>query len=318
MPAQGRTDLAPLVLVALDMRLGGRGHGGERERRGKGLGLVLLGSGRARPTETEFVARATEKFGEQPAIEGLWPHDFAALPSTDGLARDCGCLPYRVARLVSSSARSCWDSPPRSRRAISTVFGMRGSSGDTGSTVGRATPIDQECPPMSPIWPNCGHSLWSCSSLVPGELVDAVTPGQPGVNTDERPRWRRSQNADRASRAGNSGTCLGRNTRRRRRPGAARLAHAAGTYQLAEQGAWLGRSGAAGLEPVAALWQLATTTNPDVAMKWWTRRPYSALLACGTGVNGVEVPAAHGQRPLGQLSPAQRGPVVVTPFGEPP
>lgn len=88
-----------------------------------------------------------------------------------------------------------------------------------------------------------------------------------------------------------------------------------GTYQLAEHGAWLGRSGAAGLEPVAALWQLATTTNPDVAMEWWTRRPYSVLLACGAGVDGVEVPAAHGHRALAQLSPAQRGPVAVTPFG---
>ncbi|TKG59634.1 hypothetical protein FCN18_36625 [Prauserella endophytica] len=88
-----------------------------------------------------------------------------------------------------------------------------------------------------------------------------------------------------------------------------------GTYQLAEHGTWLGRSGAAGLEPVAALWQLATTTNPDVAMEWWTRRPYSVLLACGGGVDGVEVPAVHGQRALGQLSPAWRGPVAVTPFG---
>ncbi|MGH3624765.1 MAG: bifunctional DNA primase/polymerase [Sciscionella sp.] len=88
-----------------------------------------------------------------------------------------------------------------------------------------------------------------------------------------------------------------------------------GTYQLAEHGAWLGRSGAAGLDPVAALWQLATTTNPDVAMEWWTRRPYSVLLACGAGVNGLEVPAAHGLRALAQLPPAQRGPVVVTPFG---
>jgi hypothetical protein len=88
-----------------------------------------------------------------------------------------------------------------------------------------------------------------------------------------------------------------------------------GTYQLAEHGAWLGRRDAAGLEPVAPLWQLATTTNPDVAMEWWTRRPYSVLLACGAGVDGIEVPAAHGQRALAQLSPARRGPVAVTPFG---
>lgn len=88
-----------------------------------------------------------------------------------------------------------------------------------------------------------------------------------------------------------------------------------GTYQLATHGAWLGKPDAAGLEPVAALWQLATTTDPDAAMEWRTRRPYAVLLACGAGVDGVEVPAAHGQRALGQLSPAQRGPVAVTPFG---
>ena len=50
-------------------------------------------------------------------------------------------------------------------------------------------------------------------------------------------------------------------------------------------------------------------------MEWWTRRPYSVLLACGIGVNGIEVPATHGQRVLAQLSPPRRGPVAVTPFG---
>ncbi len=65
---------------------------------------------------------------------------------------------------------------------------------------------------MSPIWPNCGYLLWSCSSVLPGELVDAVTPGQQGANTDDRPRWRGLPNADRASRAGNSGTGVGRST----------------------------------------------------------------------------------------------------------
>jgi hypothetical protein len=132
---------------------------------------------------------------------------------------------------------------------------------------------------MSPIWHNCGHVLWSCSSLLPGGLVDAVTPGQPGVNTDERPRWRQ-HNADRASRAGDSGTCLGRNTCRLCRPGAARLARAAGNLPACEYGAWLDKSGAAGLEPAAALSELATATNPDVVLEWWTRWPYSVLLPC--------------------------------------
>jgi hypothetical protein len=72
----------------------------------------------------------------------------------------CGCLPNRAARFLSSSARSCWDRLPRSRGAISTVFGMRGSSGDARSTVGRATAADQECPPNVPDLARlCGHSL---------------------------------------------------------------------------------------------------------------------------------------------------------------
>lgn len=88
-----------------------------------------------------------------------------------------------------------------------------------------------------------------------------------------------------------------------------------GTYQLAERGAWLGKSGAVGLEPAAALWQRATTTDPDVALDWWTRRPYSVLLACGAAVSAVEVPTRHGQRALAQVSPPERGPVAATPFG---
>lgn len=88
-----------------------------------------------------------------------------------------------------------------------------------------------------------------------------------------------------------------------------------GTYQLVEHGSWLGKAGAGGLEPAAALWQQAATTNPDVALDWWTRRPYSVLLVCGIAVSAVEVPATHGQRALPQLSPSERGPVAITPFG---
>lgn len=88
-----------------------------------------------------------------------------------------------------------------------------------------------------------------------------------------------------------------------------------GTYQLATHGAWLGKAGAVGLEPAADVWQLATTTDPDMAMDWWTRRPYSILLACGTQVNAVEVPAEHGRRTLAHLLRDERGPVATTPFG---
>ncbi len=87
-----------------------------------------------------------------------------------------------------------------------------------------------------------------------------------------------------------------------------------GTYQLAVHGAWLGKSSSVGLEPAANLWPLGTTTDPEVAMDWWTRRPYSLLLACGTRVNAVEVPAEHGQRALVRFQRAERGPVAATPF----
>lgn len=88
-----------------------------------------------------------------------------------------------------------------------------------------------------------------------------------------------------------------------------------GTYQFTGDGAWLGKRDAAGLEPVTPLWQLATTTVPEVALERWTRRPYSVLLACGLGINAVEVPATHGQRTLARLPLLDRGPVVATPFG---
>jgi hypothetical protein len=88
-----------------------------------------------------------------------------------------------------------------------------------------------------------------------------------------------------------------------------------GTYQLDADGEWLGKIGTIGLEPAADLWQLATTTDPNVAMDWWTRRPYSIFLACGTRVDAVEVSAEHGQLALGRFQRTERGPVVATPFG---
>jgi hypothetical protein len=88
-----------------------------------------------------------------------------------------------------------------------------------------------------------------------------------------------------------------------------------GTYQLAAHTAWLGKPAAAGVEPIAPLWQLATTTDPDEALEWWTRRPYSVLLACGAKVSAVEVSALHGQRALDQHSLLERGPIAATPFG---
>lgn len=90
----------------------------------------------------------------------------------------------------------------------------------------------------------------------------------------------------------------------------------AGTYQLAEHAGWLGKREAAGLEPVADFWQLASTTDPAVAMERWTQRPYSVLLACGNIVDALEVPAAHGEHAHQALAErGQLGPIAVTPFG---
>jgi hypothetical protein len=88
-----------------------------------------------------------------------------------------------------------------------------------------------------------------------------------------------------------------------------------GTYQLGADAEWLGKIGTIGLEPAADLWQLDKTTDPNVVMDWWTRRPYSILLVRGTRVEAVEAPAEHGQLALAHFPRTERGPVVATPFG---
>lgn len=86
-----------------------------------------------------------------------------------------------------------------------------------------------------------------------------------------------------------------------------------GTYQLAEHAAWLGKRDAAGLEPIAESWRMATTTDPATALEKWTQRPYSVLLACGA-VEVLEVPAGHGERARPVLAERRLlGPVAVTP-----
>lgn len=89
-----------------------------------------------------------------------------------------------------------------------------------------------------------------------------------------------------------------------------------GTYQLAQHAGWLGKPNATGLEPVDEFWTSATTTDPAVALEWWSRRPYSVLLACGTGIDALEVPTSHGDRALADLrSTGHLGPIAVTPVG---
>jgi hypothetical protein len=89
-----------------------------------------------------------------------------------------------------------------------------------------------------------------------------------------------------------------------------------GTYQVADDSVWLGKPGAMGLEPVAAMWAMASTTDAAVATQWWTQRPYSVLLACGGRVDAIEVRADHGYRAQALLAGrGDLGPIVVTPHG---
>jgi hypothetical protein len=89
-----------------------------------------------------------------------------------------------------------------------------------------------------------------------------------------------------------------------------------GTFQVGDDGEWLGKHRAAGLEPVADIWTMASTTDPTVAQDWWTRRPYSVLLACGIMVDAFEVPQHHSELAMERLRTRKAlGPVAMTPFG---
>lgn len=89
-----------------------------------------------------------------------------------------------------------------------------------------------------------------------------------------------------------------------------------GTYQVDDDGEWLGKHRAGGLEPIADIWTMASTTDPTVAQDWWTRRPYSVLLACGIMIDAFEVPQAHSEQAMMRLRERKvSGPVAMTPFG---
>lgn len=89
-----------------------------------------------------------------------------------------------------------------------------------------------------------------------------------------------------------------------------------GTYQLAKHAGWLGKRDAVGLEPVAGFWQLSAIADPTIAVEVWTQRPYSVLLACGSAVDVLEVPTAHGESAQSALEALGcLGPIAVTPFG---
>ncbi|WP_373289927.1 bifunctional DNA primase/polymerase [Saccharopolyspora thermophila] len=89
-----------------------------------------------------------------------------------------------------------------------------------------------------------------------------------------------------------------------------------GTFQIGGKSNWLGRPDTYRLEPVAASWEKVATTDSSVAARWWSRRPYSLLLACGRLVDAFEVHGDLGRLALELLG--ERGvvcPAAQTPAG---
>ncbi len=88
-----------------------------------------------------------------------------------------------------------------------------------------------------------------------------------------------------------------------------------GTYRD-EIGHWHGRSDAVSLRPIDDYWSTAWTLRPVEVANWWNAEPYGVLVACGHGVDCVELPGRHGQR---MLDPLHRvglhPPAMLTPLG---
>ncbi|SDY00151.1 Bifunctional DNA primase/polymerase, N-terminal [Saccharopolyspora shandongensis] len=85
-----------------------------------------------------------------------------------------------------------------------------------------------------------------------------------------------------------------------------------GTYQVSTDSPWLGKSCSTGLVPITELSAEATTDLAQV-WEWWTRRPYSVLLACGRAIDALEVPTSLGRTAEDMLAALKlRGPVAVT------
>jgi hypothetical protein len=78
---------------------------------------------------------------------------------------------------------------------------------------------------------------------------------------------------------------------------------------------WRGRSGAVDLSPVDENWQSAWTREATQAATWWSVEPFSLLVACGHGVDCLQMPVSMGPRVLSVLRaagvwpPAMLGPV---------
>lgn len=90
-----------------------------------------------------------------------------------------------------------------------------------------------------------------------------------------------------------------------------------GTYAVAdgEWGAWAGRPGAVGLQPIDPELSTAWTIRTDQVATWWATEPYSVLIATGYNVDCVELPSPLGHRIFDPLSAAAvYAPAMLTPL----
>lgn len=88
-----------------------------------------------------------------------------------------------------------------------------------------------------------------------------------------------------------------------------------GTYRDGA-GRWRGRLGAVGLQPVHEPWAVPGPPGLAPVARWWTEEPYSVLLACGYGVDCLELPGPAGRHLLAVLRAAGlRPPAWFTPAG---
>ncbi len=79
---------------------------------------------------------------------------------------------------------------------------------------------------------------------------------------------------------------------------------------------WHGRDDAVGLRPVDDHWSVAWTLSRAEVARWWANEPFGVLVACGHGVDCIELPGSAGHRMLGPLREAGlHPPAMVTPVG---
>jgi hypothetical protein len=77
---------------------------------------------------------------------------------------------------------------------------------------------------------------------------------------------------------------------------------------------WHGYPGVVDLRPVDENWSTAWTLDPNRVGEWWSELPYTVLVACGHGVDCLEVPASTGPWVLQALRLAGvRLPAMLTP-----